>query len=78
MIAQVIGATIMREEKDGFRVCCLPGKRLAHLPFCHLSDYSEVQEIRKLAYKPRHKLDQLTLFSNSKQPVSFWTIYVCF
>ncbi|GFN83437.1 Rrp5-like protein [Plakobranchus ocellatus] len=62
-LGKCLKAKIVREEKDGFRIQLLPNRDAAFLPFHHLSDFHEVQEIRKQALKPGQIVDKVTFFS---------------
>lgn len=66
-LGSIVKAKVMREESNCFRVQLLPGKEQAVLPFCHLSDFHEVQEIRRQAFRPGQIIDKVTYFSSNKR-----------
>ena len=75
-IFQITSAVIASKDTDGFTISLLPGKEAAFLPFSQLSDYTEVQELRKTALKAKDLLEELTLFKQKKQIVSFTFIFM--
>lgn len=66
-IDKITSAVIASKDTDGFTISLLPGKEAAFLPFSQLSDYTEVQELRKTALKAKDLLEELTLFKQKKQ-----------
>ncbi|KAK3789019.1 hypothetical protein RRG08_008342 [Elysia crispata] len=68
-LGKFVRAKILREENSCFRVQLLPNKDQAVLPFSHLSDFHEVQEIRRQAFKPEQIIEKVTFFSSKNKTI---------
>ncbi|CAL1540866.1 unnamed protein product [Lymnaea stagnalis] len=66
LFGKLVAAKILNVESNGYRIL-LNNKQAAHLPFLHLSDFHEVQELKKLAFKPGHQLKKLTFFNHKQR-----------
>ncbi|KAK7010129.1 protein RRP5 [Biomphalaria glabrata] len=65
-IRKISEAVILSVDSIGYTLG-IQNKRKAFLPFYHLSDFHEVQELRKMAFKPGHKLQGLTFFKQKEK-----------
>ncbi|XP_005094140.1 protein RRP5 homolog [Aplysia californica] len=75
-LGKIVSARIVSQEENGYRLSLHSGKEMAFLPYSHLSDYREIQELRKQAMKPRLQLERVTYYYRRKQPIM--TMKECF
>ncbi|CAG5134879.1 unnamed protein product, partial [Candidula unifasciata] len=68
-LGKEVEATVLKVEKDCFKVYLQPSKAVAILQFCHLSDFHEIQELRKLVIKPGQKLDKVIYFNQKQKAI---------
>ncbi|RUS80904.1 hypothetical protein EGW08_011340 [Elysia chlorotica] len=68
-LGKIMKAKIVREENDCFKVQLLPNRDQAFLPFSHLSDFHEVQEFRRQAFKPGQIIEKVTFFSAKNKTI---------
>ncbi|XP_059157358.1 protein RRP5 homolog [Physella acuta] len=62
-------AKVMHIENAGVQVMLLPSKHIAHLPFFHMSDFSDVQELRKHSLTLGQKIEKVAIFSNDQKTI---------
>ncbi|KAH9518455.1 Protein RRP5, partial [Bulinus truncatus] len=65
-VQKINEADIVSVDSAGYTLVTL-GKKKAFLPYIHLSDFHEVQELRKLAFKSGQRLTGLTFFKQKEK-----------
>uniref|UniRef100_A0A0B7BD75 S1 motif domain-containing protein n=1 Tax=Arion vulgaris TaxID=1028688 RepID=A0A0B7BD75_9EUPU len=68
-VGKAVEVRVLKIEKEGYKVLIEPKNGVAFLPFNHLSDFHEVQELRKLAIKPGQHFDKVIYFNQRHKTI---------